>query len=179
MTDRLDLRALSRIPGYWAASTHRGQPHAQALSHAHLRTQHCRRQVPLLVLPSETAEGEEGQWRDHQLERSRTTPLSFSKLGTTLPSRGTDNAQLTEKRPTTVKNFGIWIRYDSRSGTHNMYKEYREMSRCDAVHALYQDMASRHRARFRTIHVRLASRIIRDATNSASDPESGGAREDG
>ena len=58
-----------------------------------------------------------------------------------------------EKRPLKVKNFGIWIRYDSRSGTHNMYKEYREMSRTDAVEALYQDMAARHRARFRSIHV--------------------------
>jgi large subunit ribosomal protein L18Ae len=54
-----------------------------------------------------------------------------------------------------VKNFGIWIRYDSRSGTHNMYKEYREMSRTDAVEALYQDMAARHRSRFRSIHVRI------------------------
>ncbi|OAP58612.1 60S ribosomal protein L20-B [Fonsecaea erecta] len=58
-----------------------------------------------------------------------------------------------EKRPLKVKNFGIWIRYDSRSGTHNMYKEYREMSRTDAVEALYQDMAARHRARFRSIHI--------------------------
>jgi large subunit ribosomal protein L18Ae len=58
-----------------------------------------------------------------------------------------------EKRPLKVKNFGIWIRYDSRSGTHNMYKEYREMSRTDAVEALYQDMAARHRARFRSVHV--------------------------
>ena len=52
-----------------------------------------------------------------------------------------------------VKNFGIWIRYDSRSGTHNMYKEYREMSRTDAVESMYQDMAARHRARFRSVHV--------------------------
>merc|ERR1712014_411941 len=58
-----------------------------------------------------------------------------------------------EKRPLKVKNFGIWIRYDSRSGTHNMYKEYREMSRTDAAEALYQDMAARHRARFRSIHI--------------------------
>lgn len=65
------------------------------------------------------------------------------------------NTQIHEKRPQKVKNFGIWIRYDSRSGTHNMYKEYREMSRTDAVEALYQDMAARHRARFRSIHVRL------------------------
>lgn len=34
-----------------------------------------------------------------------------------------------------------------------MYKEYREMSRTDAVEALYQDMAARHRARFRSIHI--------------------------
>ncbi len=61
--------------------------------------------------------------------------------------------QIHEKRPTKVKNFGIWIRYDSRSGTHNMYKEYREMSRTEAVDTLYQDMAARHRARFRSIHV--------------------------
>ncbi|CAI4218782.1 unnamed protein product [Parascedosporium putredinis] len=41
--------------------------------------------------------------------------------------------EIHEKRPTKVKNFGVWIRYDSRSGTHNMYREYRELSRTDAV----------------------------------------------
>ncbi|KAH8166004.1 hypothetical protein CIB48_g2233 [Xylaria polymorpha] len=61
--------------------------------------------------------------------------------------------KINEKNPLRVKNFGIWIRYDSRSGTHNMYKEYRELSRTDAVEALYQDMAARHRARFRSIHI--------------------------
>ena len=34
-----------------------------------------------------------------------------------------------------------------------MYKEFRELSRVDAVKSLYQDMAARHRARFRSIHV--------------------------
>jgi large subunit ribosomal protein L18Ae len=62
--------------------------------------------------------------------------------------------QIHEKHPEKVKNFGVWIRYDSRSGTHNMYKEYREMSRTEAIDALYSDMAARHRARFRSIHVR-------------------------
>lgn len=66
---------------------------------------------------------------------------------------GSQREQLHEKHPQKVKNFGIWIRYDSRSGTHNMYKEYREMSRVDAVESLYADMAARHRARFRSIHV--------------------------
>ena len=34
-----------------------------------------------------------------------------------------------------------------------MYKEYRDVSRTLAVQSLYQDMAARHRARFRSIHV--------------------------
>ncbi|KAG1763300.1 60S ribosomal protein L18A [Suillus occidentalis] len=58
-----------------------------------------------------------------------------------------------EAKPLKVKNFGIWLRYDSRSGTHNMYKEFRDLSRADAVKSLYQDMAARHRARFRSIHI--------------------------
>jgi large subunit ribosomal protein L18Ae len=61
--------------------------------------------------------------------------------------------KINEKRPLKAKNFGIWIRYDSRSGTHNMYKEFRELTRTDAVESLYQDMAARHRARFGSIHV--------------------------
>ncbi|KAF9006153.1 60S ribosomal protein L18A [Cyathus striatus] len=71
------------------------------------------------------------------------------------PSRGrrNGNADIHEKKPLKVKNFGIWLRYDSRSGTHNMYKEFRELSRADAVKSLYQDMAARHRARFRSIHI--------------------------
>ncbi len=68
--------------------------------------------------------------------------------------------QIHEKHPLKVKNFGIWIRYDSRSGTHNMYKEYRELSRTAAVEALYQDMSARHRARFRSIHVCYAKAYI-------------------
>ncbi|OAX40558.1 60S ribosomal protein L18A [Rhizopogon vinicolor AM-OR11-026] len=58
-----------------------------------------------------------------------------------------------EAKPLKVKNFGIWLRYDSRSGTHNMYKEFRDLTRADAVKSLYQDMAARHRARFRSIHI--------------------------
>jgi large subunit ribosomal protein L18Ae len=34
-----------------------------------------------------------------------------------------------------------------------MYKEFREMSRTEAVEALYQDMAARHRSRFGSIHI--------------------------
>lgn len=67
---------------------------------------------------------------------------------------GTALTQIEEKKPGKVKNFAIWLRYNSRSGTHNMYKEFRAMSRAEAVDLMYQDMAARHRARFGSIHVR-------------------------
>ena len=36
--------------------------------------------------------------------------------------------QIKERFPTKIKNIGIWLRYDSRSGTHNMYREYRDVT---------------------------------------------------
>merc|ERR1711950_105015 len=59
----------------------------------------------------------------------------------------------TEKKPLKIKNFGIWLRYDSRSGTHNMYREYRDLTVSAAVTACYRDMGARHRARAHSIQI--------------------------
>lgn len=40
---------------------------------------------------------------------------------------------MNDKSPTKIKNVGIWLRYDSRSGTHNMYREYRDLTIAGAV----------------------------------------------
>jgi len=61
--------------------------------------------------------------------------------------------QIFESTPSKVKNFGIWFRYESRTGTHNAYKEYRELSLTDAVAAMYQDMAGRSRAKAAAIQI--------------------------
>jgi hypothetical protein len=61
--------------------------------------------------------------------------------------------QVPESSPTKIKNFGIWLRYDSRSGTHNMYREYRDVSVGGAVTQCYRDMGARHRARAHSIQV--------------------------
>ena len=55
--------------------------------------------------------------------------------------------EIFEARPTTVKNFGIWVRYASRTGEHNAYKEYRDTTLNGAVAQLYEEMGSRHRVR--------------------------------
>ena len=62
-------------------------------------------------------------------------------------------SEIYDDSPTTVKNFGVWIRYNSRSGTHNMYREYRDLTICGAVTQCYRDMAARHRARSSSIQI--------------------------
>jgi large subunit ribosomal protein L18Ae len=64
-----------------------------------------------------------------------------------------DVVQIHEKNSKNVKNYGIWLRYDSRSGTHNMYREYRDLTLCGAVSQLYDEMAGRHRTRPRSIQI--------------------------
>merc|ERR1712070_739572 len=61
--------------------------------------------------------------------------------------------EIFEKKPEKVSNYGIQLRYDSRSNTTNMYKEYRALTANHAVEQMYQEMAGRHRARFSSIHV--------------------------
>lgn len=55
--------------------------------------------------------------------------------------------QIFDRSPTRVKNFGLWIRYQSRTGYHNMYKEYRDLTMNGAVEQMYSEMAGRHRVR--------------------------------
>jgi len=62
--------------------------------------------------------------------------------------------EIREKNRRIVNNYGITLRYNSRSGTHNMYKEFRDVTLNDAVQMLYMDMAGRHRARFSSIQIR-------------------------
>merc|ERR1712039_785032 len=55
--------------------------------------------------------------------------------------------ELFDRAPTKVSNYGIWLRYESRTNTHNMYKEYRDVTINGAVSQMYMEMAGRHRAK--------------------------------
>ena len=72
-------------------------------------------------------------------------------------------SELFDKGPTKVKNYGIWLRYESRTNTHNMYKEFRDVTINGAVSQMYSEMAGRHRAHPNTIQ------IINTATLMASE----------
>mmetsp|Transcript_23862 Transcript_23862/g.3978 ORF Transcript_23862/g.3978 Transcript_23862/m.3978 type:complete len:107 (+) Transcript_23862:55-375(+) len=45
--------------------------------------------------------------------------------------------EVKEKKTNVAKTYGIIIRYESRTGIHNMYREYRDTSLCGAVGRLY------------------------------------------
>ena len=64
-------------------------------------------------------------------------PLQDPLLRPTVQLTGHALVQIFEKRPTTIKNFGIWLRYQSRTGYHNMYKEYRDVTLNGAVEQMY------------------------------------------
>eukprot|EP00929_Paragymnodinium_shiwhaense_P048287 TRINITY_DN2442_c1_g1_i9.p1 TRINITY_DN2442_c1_g1~~TRINITY_DN2442_c1_g1_i9.p1 ORF type:complete len:217 (+),score=64.12 TRINITY_DN2442_c1_g1_i9:88-651(+) len=61
--------------------------------------------------------------------------------------------ELFDTAPTKVKNYGIWLRYESRTDTHNMYKEFRDVTINGAVSQLYSEMAGRHRAQPGSIQI--------------------------
>ena len=69
--------------------------------------------------------------------------------------------EIFEKNPEVVKNYGFWVRMESRSGVHNMYKEYRDVTMNGAVDRLYLDLASRHRARSRSIQI-IKTAVLKD-----------------
>merc|ERR1712228_452534 len=54
--------------------------------------------------------------------------------------------ELFDQSPTKVNNYGIWLRYESRTDTHNMYKEFRDVTINGAVSQMINEMAGRHRA---------------------------------
>ena len=56
-------------------------------------------------------------------------------------------------RSLSVENFGIWLRYNSRTDPVNMYKEYRDTTLTGAVAQMYAEMAGRHRARATTVQI--------------------------
>ena len=75
--------------------------------------------------------------------------------------------EIFEKNPNAVKNYGIWLRYRSRTDQHNMYKEYRDLTINGAVSQMYAEMSGRHRAHAESITIMKtaiipASKVRRD-----------------
>merc|ERR1719164_226794 len=62
-------------------------------------------------------------------------------------------SEIFERKTQSVKNYGIVLKYLTRTGIVNMYKEYRDLTLCGAVSQMYNEMAGRHSARSESIHI--------------------------
>merc|ERR1719201_795567 len=62
-------------------------------------------------------------------------------------------SEIYEKKTGAIRNYGIILRYLTRTGTVNMYKEYRDCSLCGAVSQMYMEMAGRHSAAANSIQI--------------------------
>lgn len=92
---------------------------------------------------------------DHVIAKSRFWYF-LRKLKKVKKSNGevVEVKEIHEKNPAErVKNYGIWLRYQSRTGVVNMYREYRDLTVAAAVTACYRDMGARHRARADSIQI--------------------------
>lgn len=52
-----------------------------------------------------------------------------------------------------IRNFGIWLKYDSKNGPINIYKEYRDISTTGAIEQMYLEMAGSYKVRWSSIVV--------------------------
>ena len=60
--------------------------------------------------------------------------------------------EIFEKKTTSVRVYGLVLKYLTRKGVVNMYREVRSNSLNNAVSMIYNEMAGRHSARADTIH---------------------------
>merc|ERR1712127_315688 len=84
-------------------------------------------------------------------------------------------SEIFERKANAVKNYGIVLKYLTRTGVVNMYKEYRDNTLCGAVSQMYNEMAGRHSARAENIFIiktviQPPSKVIRDKTRQFNKP---------
>lgn len=62
-------------------------------------------------------------------------------------------SEIFERKTSSIKNFGIVLKYRTRKDIVNMYKEYRATTLNGAVSLMFSEMAGRHSARAESIHI--------------------------
>merc|ERR1719506_2870564 len=62
-------------------------------------------------------------------------------------------SEIFERKSSAIKNYGIVLKYLTRTGVVNMYKEYRDNTLNGAISQIYSEMAGRHSARSDSIHI--------------------------
>merc|ERR1712060_558870 len=73
-----------------------------------------------------------------------------------------NTSEIFEKKSGAIRNYGLVIRYLTRTIIVNMYKEYRDTTLCGAVSQMYMEMAGRHSAAKESIQI-IRTSIVKDS----------------
>merc|ERR1712228_192739 len=73
-----------------------------------------------------------------------------------------NTSEIFEKKSGAIRNYGLVIRYLTRTIIVNMYKEYRDTTLCGAVSQMYMEMAGRHSANKESIQI-IKTSIVKDS----------------
>ena len=70
-------------------------------------------------------------------------------------------SEVFEKSTTSIKNYGIVLRYRCRTGYINMYREFRDVSLNGAVSQLHMEMSGKHEAPLESIQI-IKTSVVED-----------------
>lgn len=77
--------------------------------------------------------------KDHKLKRTHGEILKIQEI---------------HEKPTSVaRNFGIFLKYRSRTGIHNIFKEFRDVSLAGAVSQMYNEMGGNYKVNAEKVQV--------------------------
>ena len=86
--------------------------------------------------------------RDHKLKRSHGEILKVQEVH--------------DKTKTIAKNFGVFLKYRSHTGVHNMFKEYRDVSMRGAIDQMYNEIAGNYKASAERVEIIKTTELQKD-----------------
>ena len=113
------------IPRRWKTIANRGQCQSKRIRNESVRSQQYHGQDQVLV--SSLSSIRKSMNQKNKFKRSNGEILAVNEVPPSFLN------QIFEKNANQVKTYGIVIKYHSRSGIHNMYKEYRDVTLNGAI----------------------------------------------
>ena len=85
---------------------------------------------------------------DHKLKRSRGEVLKVQEVH--------------EKTKNIAKNYGVYLKYRSHTGVHNMFKEFRDVTLKGAVDQMYNEIAGNYKASAERVDIVMTTELKND-----------------
>ena len=85
---------------------------------------------------------------DHKLKRSRGEVLQVQEVH--------------DRSSTVAKNFGVFLKYRSHTGVHNMFKEFRDVRLAGAIDQMYNELGGNYKASAERVEIVKTTELKKD-----------------